>query len=176
MLHRQDVRPALAYLRSQWRAGDRLYVYWGAWQAASFYADRYGFHETDMVFGNCHVRRPRDLLAELDQLRGRQRVWVLTTHSLPAFAEREIIAGYYDAIGVRLDTLLVAPAPVPPRAPADWVRMRTVTLHLYDLSVPARLASTTAESFVLPPLSDDPRILDCSHSAALPRPATKSPP
>ena len=66
--------------------------------------------------------------------------------------------------------------PVPPRAPADWVRMRTVTLRLYDLSVPARLASTTAESFVLPPLGADPRILDCSHSAALPRPAAAPPP
>jgi hypothetical protein len=124
-----------------------------------------------MVFGNCHVRRPRLLLAELDELRGRPRVWVLATLSLRAFAEQEIIAGYYDAIGVRRDTLLVAPAPVPPRARADWVRMRTVTLHLYDLSVAARLASTTAESFVLPPLGDDPRFVDCSHGAAVPRPA-----
>jgi len=88
----------------------------------------------------------------------------------------EIIAGYYDAIGVRRDTLLVAPAPVPPRAPADWVRMRTVTLHLYDLSVPARLASTTAESFVLPPPGDDPRFVDCHHGAAIPRPAAAPPP
>ncbi len=101
---------------------------------------------------------------------------MLATHSLAAFAEQEIIAGYYDAIGVRHDTLLVAPAPVPPRAPPDWVRMRTVTLHLFDLSEPARLASTTAESFVLPPLGDDPRIVDCSHSAALPRPAATPPP
>jgi hypothetical protein len=170
VLRQQDVRPALAYLRSQWRAGDRLYVYWGAWQATSFYAARYGFHEADMVFGDCHVRRPRQLLAELDQLRGRPRVWVLATHSLAAFAEQEIIAGYYDAIGVRHDTFLVAPEPVPPRAPPGWVRMRTVTLHLHDLSEPARLESTTAESFVLPPLGDDPRIVDCSHSAALPRP------
>jgi hypothetical protein len=129
-----------------------------------------------MAFGNCHVRRPRQLLAELDQLRGRERVWVLATHSLAAFAEQEIIAGYYDAIGVRRDTLLVAPSPVPPRAPSDWVRMRTVTLRLYDLSVPARLTSTTAESFVLPPIGDDPRIVDCSHSAALPRPAATPPP
>ena len=171
VLRQQDVRPALAYLRSQWRAGDRLYVYWGAWQAASFYAARYGFHEADMVFGNCHVRRPRELLAELDQLRGPPRVWVLATLSLAAFAEEEIIVSYYDAIGVRRDTLLVAPSPVPPRAPADWVRVRTVTLSLYDLSEPARLASTTAESFVLPPLGDDPRIVDCSHGAAVPRPA-----
>lgn len=175
VLRQQDVRPALAYLRSQWRAGDRLYVYWGAWQAASFYAARYGFQEADMVFGNCHVRRPRQLLAELDQLRGRQRVWVLATLSLRAFAEQEIIEGYYDAIGVRRDTLLVAPTPIPPRAPADWVRMRTVTLHLYDLSVPARLGSTTAESFVLPPLGDDTRLLDCSHGAAIPRAAAAPP-
>jgi hypothetical protein len=175
-LRQQDVRPALAYLQSHWRAGDRLYVYWGAWQAASFYAARYGFHEADMVFGDCHVRRPRQLLAELDQLRGQQRVWVLATHSLAAYAEQEIIAGYYDAIGVRHDTLSVAPAPVPPHAPPDWVRMRTVTLHLYDLSEPARLASTTAESFVLPPLDDDPRIVDCSHSAALPRPRRSAAP
>ena len=87
-----------------------------------------------------------------------------------------IIAGYYDAIGLRRDTLLVAPTPVPPRAPADWVTMRTVSLHLYDLSEPARLASTTAESFVLPPLGDDPRIgkladLVCSYGASIPRPA-----
>jgi Dolichyl-phosphate-mannose-protein mannosyltransferase len=176
VLRRQDVRPAFEYLRSEWRAGDRLYVYWGAWQATNYYAARYGFHDADMVFGNCHVRRPRQLLAELDQLRGRQRVWVLATHSLQAYAEEEIIAGYYDAIGVRHDTLLVAPSPVPPRAPSDWVRMRTVTLRLYDLSVPARLTSTTAESFVLPPIGDDPRIVDCSHSAALPRHAATPPP
>jgi len=54
--------------------------------------------------------------------------------------------------------------------------MRTVTLRLYDLSVPARLASTTAESFVLPPIGDDPRIVDCSHGAATPRPASAPPP
>lgn len=135
-LRQQDVRPAFSYLRSQWRAGDRLYVYWGAWQAASFYAPHYGFHAADMVFGNCYIRQPRLLRAELDRLRGQQRIWVLATHSLQAFAEQEIITGYYDAIGVRRDTLTVAPSPVPPRAPADWVRMRTVSLNFMTSANP----------------------------------------
>lgn len=169
VLRQQDVKPALAHMRAQWRAGDRLYVYSGAWQAAKFYGPRYGLHDAETVFGDCHRWQPRNLLAELDQFRGLERVWVFMTHAVHGFAERQIITSYLDTIGVRRDSLIIMPEPVPPNPSPVWVPNRTVALYLYDLSDPARRASTTAANFALPPIAGDERV-DCDYGGSIPRP------
>jgi hypothetical protein len=66
-------------------------------------------------------------------------VWVLTTHSLAQYREREDILGYLDTIGLRRDGLVMkSRIPGRPGLPAE--------VFLYDLSDPVRLGRATMMS------------------------------
>jgi hypothetical protein len=73
-----DVRAALNYTREHWQTGDRLFVYYAAEQPFAYYAPRLGFTPTDYVVGRCSNDLQRTDVWQLDQLRGRPRVWVVT--------------------------------------------------------------------------------------------------
>lgn len=153
--HREDIRPVLAHLQTQWHAGDGVYVFQGAGPAVTFYGTRYGLRETDYAVGGCYREDGRRYLDELDTFRGRPRVWLLLTHAIPAFRERENMLRYLDTIGTRRDAFAVQPHLTGHRGlPAE--------VFLYDLSDPTRLGRATASSFpIAPPSSPNARLV-CS--------------
>jgi len=138
----ENVKPVFSYLQARWQTGDSLYVYYGAAPAAALYAARYGFSRGDFAVGGCHRGDSRSYLRELDTFRGRPRVWILITHSLPRYREAQDVLSYLDAIGTRKEEMAVQSYSAG-RSP------RPVELYRYDLSDAARLASTTADIFPL---------------------------
>jgi hypothetical protein len=139
-VHRiEETRPMLAYMAAHRRPGDAFYVYHGALPAFRYYGPRYGLDPADAVSGSCHRGEPRAYLHEIDALRGRRRVWVVFVHDVPRLGEQAVMLGYLDRIGVRLDGIAVA-ADGPSEVRAD----------LYDLGIPQRLVSATADVFPLP--------------------------
>ena len=138
----EDVKHVLAFVHTQWQPGDKIYVYYGAAPVTNFYASEYGFARTDYAVGGCHRGDSRRYLQELDTFRGEPRVWVVMTHSLPSYREREDLLAYLDQIGTRRDGLFV-----PSRAVA--FKWPPAEAYLYDLSAADKLARVSAASFAL---------------------------
>jgi len=119
----------------------------------TFYATQYGLARGDYAVGGCHRGNSRRYLEELDTFRGRPRVWVVLTHALPRYREREDLLAYLDKIGTRKDALVVESYAVG-RTP------HPAEAYLYDLSSVSKLVSSSASSFPLTsPSSTDPRFI-----------------
>jgi hypothetical protein len=97
----EHIRPTMAYLQSNRKPGDVLYVYYWAIPAFRYYAPRYGFVETDFMAGNQHQNDPSGLLAEIDQLKGHPRVWILFSHVYEKgdYNEKDAILQHLNQIG-----------------------------------------------------------------------------
>ena len=149
--HVEDMKLVLAYLQAERLPTDRIYTYYAAAPATAYYAARYGLHDEDYAVGGCHRGDGRRYLDEIDKFRGSQRVWVLLTHSLPAFQEREDILHYLDTIGIRQRSFSVSALTFGNRGfPAE--------VYLYDLSNSAKLAQAAAISFpIVSPISPEAR-------------------
>ena len=106
----EHLRPAAEYVRDHWQAGDSLYVYYGAGQAFRYYAPRVGLADSGYVLGHCARGEPVKYLRELDQFRGRRRVWSLFTHATSDGAELRLLSEYLDRAGPRLDAVEFAAA------------------------------------------------------------------
>ena len=76
----EEMKPILQSVASRRLPGDAIYVFYGAGQAVSFYGPRYGFTAQDYVLGGCHQGDTRAYLREVDDFRGRPRLWVLISH------------------------------------------------------------------------------------------------
>jgi hypothetical protein len=138
----EDVKSVLAHVQTRRQANDSLYVYYGAAPGMSLYASAHGFSRDAYAIGGCHRGDSRRYLQELDTFRGRSRVWIVLTHALRNYREREDIVAYLDAIGTRLDAVNVASRAVGRNPlPAEG--------FLYDLSNPAQLGNASALSFPL---------------------------
>lgn len=125
----EETKPILADVASRREPGDALYVYYGAERAVRFYGPRTGIDPSEATFGACHRGRPREYLRELDRLRNLPRVWVVFAHASPL--ERGTMSGYLGRIGKRRLRFEA------PGAAAE----------LYDLSEPARLRASDAETY-----------------------------
>ena len=118
-------------------------MFYGAGQAFHYYADRYGLKLDTTVMGQCSVGAPREYLRQLDQLRGRTRVWVVFTHDQSLGKESSIIIDYLDRIGERLDSVEV---------PGSSGRaIEAASGYLYDLSDPNRLTAASSSTFAIAP-------------------------
>ena len=134
----EHIRPALERLRSQRRPGDILYVYYGAHLGYLFYEPVFDLSALDHVFGQCAREDPRGYLRQLDDFRGRPRVWVLVAHDL--YDERSLIFDYLDRIGRAFER-------------TDFQfhgSFSPVVLAAYDLTDPDRLSAATPEAFPIP--------------------------
>jgi hypothetical protein len=150
----EDMKPVLAFVQTRRQPGDLVYVYYGAEPSVSFYGTRYNLSESSYSLGGCYRGNSRRYLHELDTFRGQARVWVLLTHALQSYHERDDIVHYLDTIGVERDTFMVASRSVSSASlPAE--------AFLYDLSDASRLSEATADSFpLIGPASSTGR-LDC---------------
>lgn len=138
---REEITPALAYLRAKSTEGDAVYVYYGAIPAYAFY-DWVAPFPARAVLGGCHRGDARGYLTELDAQRGRARVWILFAHESWRLGERELMLRYLDAIGTVRDSTT---------APGHDVdgKPTIARLYLYDLSDSARLASAQASDLAI---------------------------
>ncbi len=142
--HFEHLRPVAQYVASHREEVDKLYVYYGAAPAFSYYGPRYGLAGSATIIGNCHRGDPRQYFEEVDQLRGSKRVWLIIGHSLSVYQEREDILRYLDAIGTRRSTFS-EPARTwgPHRSPVE--------AYEYDLSDPKAVTVSAATFPVLGP-------------------------
>lgn len=146
----EPVKTVLQQLQVAHRPGDAVYVYYGAAPGVSAYAEKFGLSEADYAVGGCHRGDSRRYLEELDNFRGRARVWLILAHALPRYRERDDILAYLDAIGTR-EQLIRAEA-----RSADWDPQPAEAV-LYDLSAPERPGEALAGTFALTgPASQEP--------------------
>ena len=138
--HRPEhLRPVMQYVSDHWKAGDALWVYYGAGQAFEYYSKLMPIRG-DVRVGDCNRADPREYLRQVDVERGRARVWVLMTHGSGPFRfdERKMLIAYLDKIGRRVDDFHAPPGDSSPnRAEA----------FLFDLSDPGKLAQSSTERF-----------------------------
>ncbi len=120
---REEIKPVMAYLRDHRQDGDVLYLYWAAQYAFEYYQDRYGFDKDDYVAGTAAVGDFEAYTADLEELRGNVRVWVLFSHDV--WGESRFFLGRLDTVGRRLDSFYTVGAMV----------------HLYDLGQDQSLAN-----------------------------------
>ena len=134
----QHLRPVMDHLNAHREPGDAVYVFFGAGQAFHYYAQRYRLTMDNTVMGSCSIETPRRYLHEIDQLRGRSRVWILLTHDAKGQG-RTVIIDYLDRIGRRLSTVEV---------PGSSGRtVEGAFGYLYDLSDPRKLTAADASTF-----------------------------
>ena len=113
---REESRPVVKYLQSQYKDGDKLYIIGYAVPAFKYYSMRCEFEPGGYNTG----RRP---LQDLPKLIGHRRVWIMFTH-----LRRKRVDGsmkylrYLDSVGRRIDSH----------------QRHNASVYLYDLSSPTQ--------------------------------------
>jgi hypothetical protein len=117
----EHIRPSMDYLRDYSKPGDTLYVYHNAVPAFRFYTPKYGLRLENIIIGIDHSADPQAYYAELDQLDGQKRVWLLFSHvyELDKFNEKDFILEHVGQLGEKVREY---------RVPGT-----SVYLYLYDL-------------------------------------------
>jgi hypothetical protein len=138
----QHTRPLVEHLQARLEPRDVVYVYYAAGQALYYYAPRYRLPLEQVRMGQCSAGSPRGYLRQLDELRGRDRVWVLISHATRNGTEAELMLAYLEAIGRRVEAV------ERPGTSGRWVE--AAMLYLYDLSDSDRLRAASAVDFPVP--------------------------
>jgi hypothetical protein len=159
MLHpRDDLKPVMAYVRDHLQPGDVIYIYHHLRQPFQYYAKRYHLNEADYALGidaRDESKKRADWQAyekDLDQLRGRNRVWLMFSHvrRIQNVREDEFMLQYLSRIGAKLEEFTSASAqPSSEADEADQAGLEENTpaaasVYLYDLSKAGPLAQPSA--------------------------------
>ena len=100
----EHIRPTMQFLKDTWKEGDALFVTNGAVPAFEYYAPAYGLEDTAYLSSRREdYQAPERMTDQLEQLRGRPRVWVLMSHvyERDGFNERDFILEYLKQNGSR---------------------------------------------------------------------------
>jgi len=138
-------RTVLAYLQKNRKPGDRVHVFPLSRMGVLFYGARYDLKLSDWTTAACDRNETRPYLRDVDQYRGANRVWLLTSGSRPYRSARAAVRDYLGKIGTKRDSLVLESL------------TGTVSLEMYDLSDSTRLQAADAESFPVQPMPKDPR-------------------
>ncbi|WP_187329319.1 glycosyltransferase family 39 protein [Halomicronema hongdechloris] len=124
---REEIKPVMAYVQAHQQPGDTLYVFQRGIRQFEFYADRYGYEAGEYIAGvdslddldghQVSAQERTRYINDLNQLRGRSRVWVLFSHAWVE-AENQLMLSHLNCLGDRLDSFATVGAFV----------------YLYDLS------------------------------------------
>ena len=76
----EQLAPLLTQVRSEWRPGDRMYVYYGAAPAFAFYTRDNAFPTASVVIGSEARSNRMEYRQQLLPLTGSRRVWLLFSH------------------------------------------------------------------------------------------------
>lgn len=139
-------RTIAEYLGENHRPGDAVHVFPLSRIGLLFYGPRYGVEADEWITSVCDRDETRAYVRDVDQFRGRPRVWVLTSGARPYRMSRAAVRGYLATIGVKRNELSRPSA-----------MFGNVTLELFDLSDAARLTAADAETFPVGPAPTDPR-------------------
>jgi hypothetical protein len=96
-LRQEQIEPVLAELRAQWRPGDRMYVYYGARPAFTFYTRDNPLPTEAIIYGTPARGQRLIYRDEIQTLAGSPRVWLLFSH--PHENERDIVTAYAEGLG-----------------------------------------------------------------------------
>jgi len=146
----EHIRPIVAAVARQLQPGDAVYVYYGAGQATLYYAPMFGLARGTLTVGRCSMANPKAYLRDADRFRGRPRVWILATHLIRNTGELQVLTDYLDAIGRRVNSMIV---PATTGLPAQ-----AAYLYLYDLSDADRLHAASSDTFPVPAVELDQSI------------------
>lgn len=102
----EQLDPVLAGVRQQWRPGDRMYVYYGAVPAFTFYTRDTPFPADAATLGTEARANRIEYRDQLATLQGSPRVWVVFSHRHKH--EESIIRAYAEGLG-RCGQLVQAP-------------------------------------------------------------------
>lgn len=96
----EEARSVMRYLGEHRQPGDAIYVYYASPAVYRYYARRFGFENEPVITGIMSREDWNKYLEDLNQLRGKPRVWLFFSH---AYQEEAFFIGYLDTIGTRLD-------------------------------------------------------------------------
>ena len=99
----EEMRPVLGHVARYARVGDVLYVYYEGLDAFDYYRPRFDLDRVEVIRGKESRGYWPGYEADLSQLRGRGRVWVLFAHTVrkSGVDERPWFVHYLDTIGHR---------------------------------------------------------------------------
>ncbi|HET9803326.1 MAG TPA: hypothetical protein VFP96_08825 [Candidatus Acidoferrum sp.] len=137
----------LGYLQQHRQPGDAIYATQLEEVGMRFYGPRFGLQPNEWITGACDRDDARTFLRDMDRFRGTRRLWVLAGSGRPLAAVRGAVLKYLGAIGVRSDAKAF-----------PSMLYGSMTIELYDLSDPNRLAAANAETFPVPSMPRDPKI------------------
>ena len=120
-----DIRTVIKYTSEHRKDGDALYVYHGARKAFLYYSEKFNLGEGDYTMGTNSsseweaVKKLEHIVAELAELRGNDRVWVLFSNvqNTGSVNDKEFILYQLDQIGTKTDSF----------------RSERAVVYLYDL-------------------------------------------
>ena len=134
---REDIRPALAYVKSNWQEGDVLYVHYAVKRLFKYYAGRTGFEDDDYFKGAKKPDDPAEFLQDLAELRGNRRVWVLfLIRNERTAQERQWFLEQVASLGERVDA----------------IETTGISVFLYDLSQTKNAFRVSRSEFRVPRL------------------------
>jgi hypothetical protein len=136
--YREELRPVVKYLAQHRQDHDAIYVYYASAPAFEYYAARYGIPRSTYRLGSCARDDWRRYLGEVDELRGRPRVWFVMSHPFNKGGVREdsLFLQYFATLGEAIDSTSAVGA----------------ELRLYDLS---DASARTATASYVPTASRD---------------------
>ena len=98
----EELAPLLNTVREEWQPGDKVYVYYGATPAFTYYTRDNPF-PPGVVLGREHRGQRTPYRDELVQLAGSGRVWIIFSHVYQS--EDSLIRAYAEGFGVCRKTL-----------------------------------------------------------------------
>jgi len=125
-----DVKLSLEYLKNHRREGDVVYIHHAERVLFRYYAGSYGLNENDYIECKSKGKGFGGYAAELDRLRGNDRVWIVFTREVPD--EVNFFRYYLDRIGTRIES---------------FENKEYAPVYLYDLSLANDVGPVTLEGF-----------------------------
>jgi hypothetical protein len=118
----EEIKVSLRYVEKHRLSGDVLYCYYGAAPALEYYVGRGLIGPMEEVIGPDSHQQWASYEQDLDNLRGKKRVWILFSHVWQngGVDEEVLFLNYLDRFGTRLDSIQVTGS----------------SAFLYDLSTP----------------------------------------
>lgn len=107
----EELRPVMEYVDEHFQEDDQIYVYYAAINAYEYYKGRFSW--TSPYQAGIEARSHWELyLEDLENLRGRKRVWVLLSHiaTHQGVNEEQLFITYLDMLGTRLDAFIASGA------------------------------------------------------------------
>ncbi|MBN1871809.1 MAG: glycosyltransferase family 39 protein [Candidatus Omnitrophica bacterium] len=122
LFHSEEIRPALEYLRSHFKEGDDIYLYYSTYFCFKYYAENYGFEDIDYIKGVQGTHDREKYIRDLSRLKGRGRVWFIFTHvqkdERAETNDEEYIVTHLDTLGKQ----------------SEHIQSDGASLYLYELN------------------------------------------